>query len=67
MEDNMKEIYDLINIDLKPLVFVGVFLILIIILLCILKAIKDHKRNKLINEIAIKLDEINEKIDRLIK
>lgn len=63
----MKEIYDLINIDLKPLVFVGVFLILIIILLCILKAIKDHKRNKLINEMAIKLDEINEKIDRLIK
>ena len=45
MEDNMKEIYDLINIDLKPLVFVGVFLILIIILLYILKAIKDHKRN----------------------
>ena len=63
----MKEIYDLINIDLKPLVFVGVFLILIIILLYILKAIKDHKRNKLINEMAIKLDEINEKIDRLIK
>ncbi len=63
----MKEIYEFFNIDFKPFIFIGVFLVLVLVLIFVIKAIKDYKNNKMIKEINDKLDEINKKLDNLGK
>ncbi len=63
----MKEIMKFLDIDLTGYIFLLIFLILIIIFIYIVKAINDAKKDKMIKEMSMKIDEINSKLDKLIK
>ncbi len=60
----MEEIGKLINMDFNLYIYLGIFLVLILITIYIIKAIIGFKKDKMIKDIYDKINEIYENIDK---
>lgn len=60
----MEEIEKLINMDFNLYIYLGIFLVLILITIYIIKAIIGFKKDKMIKDIYDKINEIYENIDK---
>ena len=60
----MEEIGKLINMDFNLYIYLGIFLVLVLITIYIIKAIIGFKKDKMIKDIYDKINEIYENIDK---